>query len=220
MFVSQATPGGLVQHRADGTGKDSVVVSGLIDEGAIAPDGSWVLFRVGATGTVSRGRDILGIRRGDTARVPLVVTRYDEEAAMVSPDGKWLAYQSDETGRTEVFVRSFPNTDAFKKQVSSGGGEAPLWSRDGRELYFVSGAHDMMASRVTPGAPLGMSEPAPLFRISEDLLQVEYAFYTPWDIARDGRFIMARQAHSAGDQSAVIVVAENWLRELKAKMKR
>ncbi len=192
LFISfiSARPG-VLKHRADGLGSDSLLLPGVVDEAVLSRDGSWLLLRAGSLGAVSGGRDVTGVRIGaDTTRVPLIVTRFDEEAIALSPDGRWLAYQSDETGRTEVFVRPFPNTSAFKHQVSNGGGTAPLWSRDGRELFFVSAGANMMAARVTPGSSVTIAAPVPLFHIADDLLQVEYAFYTPWDVARDGAYVV------------------------------
>ena len=220
-FVSLRSAAGLYQHRADGLGADSLLFKGVIDEGVRSPDGAWLVTRAGSKGSVRRGRDITGVRLGvDTARVPLIVTQFDEEAIAISPDGKWIAYQSDESGRTEVFVRSFPNTNAFKHQVSNGGGAAPLWSRDGRELFFVSATNDMMTARVTAGSPLSVAAPVPLFHIPNELLRVEYAFYTPWDLAADGRFIMARARRTDAGNAKSVVVAENWLTELKAQVRR
>ena len=218
-FISASM--GTVQHRADGLGGDSLLKAGVSDEAVLSPDGRWLVLRTGSNGSVAGGRDITGVRIGaDTARVPLIVTAFDEEAIALSPDGKWIAYQSDETGRTEVFVRAFPNTSEFKHQVSNGGGTAPLWSRDGRELFFVSPGADMMSARVTAGAPIAIAAPAPLFHIADDLLKVEYTFYTPWDVAADGRFIMARARGGAAGLATSVVIAENWLTELQARMKR
>ncbi len=218
-FISASM--GTVQHRADGLGGDSLLKAGVSDEAVLSPDGRWLVLRTGSNGSVAGGRDITGVRIGaDTARVPLIVTAFDEEAIALSPDGKWIAYQSDETGRTEVFVRAFPNTSEFKHQVSNGGGTAPLWSRDGRELFFVSPGADMMSARVTAGAPIAIAAPAPLFHIADDLLKVEYTFYTPWDVAADGRFIMARARGGAAGLAPSVMIAENWLTELQARMKR
>ena len=210
---------GAIQHRADGLGGDSLLKAGVVDEAVLSPDGAWLVLRSGSNGSVAGGRDITGVRIGaDTASVPLIVTSFDEEAIALSPDGKWIAYQSDETGRSEVFVRAFPNTSAYKHQVSNGGGVAPLWSRDGRELFFVSPGADMMSVRVTAGSPIAIGAPAPLFRIADDLLKVEYAFYTPWDVAADGRFIMARARAGTKGTPTSVVIAENWLTELRARM--
>jgi len=220
-FLSSRSAPGVYQHRADGAGLDSLLIAGTMEEAVRSLDGAWLLLRDGAVGSVRGGRDIKGVRLGtDTNRVPVIVTPFDEEAIALSPDGKWLAYQSDETGRTEVFIRSFPNTETFKRQVSNGGGAAPLWSRDGRELFYLSATKDMMAARVTAGAPISVGQPAALFHVPDDLLTVEYDYYTPWDVAADGRFIMARVHRAEGNASSIVVVAENWLTELKARVKK
>ncbi|MBX9929609.1 MAG: protein kinase [Gemmatimonadaceae bacterium] len=221
--TSSRTPPGVYLRRADGTGTDSLLSSAaLIDEGTLSPDGTWLVARQGSNGSVAGGRDIRIARPGvDSALKPLIVTPSDETSPRISPDGRWIAYQSDETGSNEIFVRSFPNANSVKYQLSTGGGVAPLWSRDGRELFFVSPSHDMMATKVTvAGGALSFSAPVALFRIPEELLQVEYAFYTPWDVAADGRFLMARMRISAGAAGTTVVIAENWLSELKARMKR
>ena len=221
-FLGARQPGGIYRHRADGTGADSLLVGGnAMDEAVISPDGRWLVLREGSVGAVSGGRNIMGLRLGtDTVPVPVLATQFDEEAIALSPDGKWLAYQSDETGRTEVFVRPFPNTDAGKKQVSSGGGVAPLWSRDGKELFYLSRSREMMAARVTPGVMIDVSAPVALFRVRDALLGAESDWYTPWDVARDGRFIMARLVSGGTYEVGAVVVVENWIAELEAKMKR
>jgi len=197
--------------------------AGLVDEAVLSPDGTWLLVRDGASGSVRGGRDIRGLRLGvDTALAPLIATRFDEQAVSVSPDGRWVAYHADETGRNEVFVRSFPRTDDVKRQLSSTGGSSPLWSRDGRELFFVNENREMMSAAVVSAtdadAPIQFARPVPLFRVPDDLLNVEYAFYTPWDVAPDGRFLMARSVPVAGGEQSRIVIAENWFTELKAKL--
>jgi serine/threonine-protein kinase len=220
-FFSAGGVSGIHQRRADGAGSDTLLLAGQIDEAVTTLDGSWLLFRIGARGSVAGGRDIRGIRLGgDTAQVKVVVTPFDEEAITPSPDGKWLAYQSDETGRTEVFIRSFPNTEGFKRQVSNGGGAAPLWARDGRELFYLGQDKTMMVVRLTGGSPITISQPATLFRVHDDLLSVEYEFYTPWDVTADGRFIMARARRVTDRVVTPIVVAENWFSELKARTRR
>ncbi len=220
-FVGVRRPGGIYRHRADGTGTDSLLVKGTMDEAVTSPDGRWLVIRQGSVGSVSGGRNIMGLRLGiDTVPVPVLSTEFDEEAVALSPDGKWMAYQSDETGRTEIFVRPFPNTEAGKRQVSSGGGVAPLWSRDGSELFYLNRSHDMMSARITAGAMIEVAAPVVLFHVRDALLGAESNWYTPWDVARDGRFLMARLAGASNDQAGAIVVVENWLSELQAKAKR
>src|SRR5690348_4195400 len=103
-----------------------------------SPDGHWLVLRTD-NGTAGAG-DLVGVRvGGDTTPVPLVATGFTEQEPAISPDGRWLAYASNESGANEVYVRPFPATTAARWQVSTGGGEAPRWSSDGRELYFYDG---------------------------------------------------------------------------------
>jgi len=219
-FVTARQPGGLYLHRADGAGADSVLYEGVVDEGMVTPDNARLILRQGSLGAVAGGRNITGLRLAtDTAPKPVLATEFDEEAIALSPDGKWLAYQSDETGLTEVFVRPFPHTESGKQQVSSGGGLAPLWSRDGKELFYLRGDRNMMAARMLPGATIRFADPVALFRVPDELLGAEAMYYTPWDVARDGRFLMARLVVGEAAQAGALVVVENWIEEFKAKVK-
>ncbi len=214
-FVS---PDGLSLRRADGTGRDSLLVRGQLDEGLMSPDGRWVVFRRGATSAASGGRDIFGFRPGvDSAPVPLLATPYDEMAMSLSPDGRWMAYQSDESGRIEVFIRPFPNTTDQKVQVSSAGGTGPVWARNGRELFYLRDDGIMMAVPIIGGPVLRLGEPEQLFRLREDLSYLEARYSAPWDVGPDGQFIMARSVDAGAGARTPLVVVENWFEEVKAK---
>jgi eukaryotic-like serine/threonine-protein kinase len=222
IFASNRVPWGIYQRRADGAGSDSLLVklTNVPQEAVLTHDRTWLLVRQGGNPGPG-GRDIFGEQIGvDTALKPVLATKYDEEAIAPSPDGKWFAYQSDETGRTEVFIRSFPDVNDVKRQVSSGGGVAPLWSRDGRKLFFLDRTNDMMSVTVSPGATLTLGKPVKLFPVPDDLLQVQMQYYTPWDIGPDGRFIMVRTVGSQPTAATRIVVVENYFQELKAKLKQ
>ena len=221
MFNSTRMVNGLYRRRADGTGEDSLMVQGAFDEGAISPDGRWILLRSGATSAAAGGRDIFAVEIGvDSVPRPFLASPYDEEAIAISPDGRAVAYQSDETGRNEVFVRRFPDVEAGKLQISEAGGTGALWSRDGRELYYRNSNAEMIAVRVTVGLKLQAGEPRVLFRIPADVAVVDAAYYTPWDVASDGRFIMARSVAGPSQLEAPLIVVENWFEELKAKVGR
>jgi hypothetical protein len=138
---------------------------------------------------------------------PLVVTPAYEGGPELSPDGRWLLYQSDASGQPEVYVRRYPNLDR-QWQVSEGGGVQPRWSHNSREIYYRSGlgvvAVTLDASRGEPA----FGKPATLFR-------GEYAFggnvsIANYDVMPDGRFIMLRQSGS----SVLGRVVTNWTNEL------
>ncbi|MBX3174468.1 MAG: serine/threonine-protein kinase [Gemmatimonadaceae bacterium] len=222
-YVTYVMDDGIHMRRADGTGGDSLLIAERLNEGAISPDGKWLVLRRGALGAVSGGRDIYGVRLdGDTTRVPLIVTPYDENAFMISPDGRWIAYESDETGRQEIFVRPFPETRENKVQVSVDGAITPAWSRDGRELYFVRARDNvMMAARVQPGPEFRTAAAESLFVLPQATSNLLRSWYTPYDVMADGRFILVR----AGTQveylsSRPIEVFENWWDPKTAALRR
>ena len=133
----------------------------------------------------------------------------DATNGRVSPDGRWIAYQSIEAGgQPEVFVQQFPGTSR-KWTVSTGGGTFPLWARDGRELYYRA-ADWMMAVRIESRPEFSMSVPQRLFQIPNGPAFRRTSLY---DVAADGRFLMI--THESQNPSQINVVL-NWFEELKA----
>jgi Tol biopolymer transport system component/tRNA A-37 threonylcarbamoyl transferase component Bud32 len=203
-------------RRADGTGSDSIIWMGRADEGLLSPDGRWIVLRMGATSAAAGGRDMFVMRVGeDTVPRPLLATPFDEMSVELSPDGRWIAYQSDETGRPEVFLRPFPNVGDGKVQVSSEGGTGPLWSRNGREFYYLRRDEMMMAVPIAPDGTPRAGDQREMFRRSGPLADLNAVYYTPWDVAADGRFIMTRSVTNSEAQPAMLVVVENWLDEVR-----
>ena len=98
---------------------------------------------------------------GERTPVPFLVTPFNERSPMFSPDGRWLAYVSDESGRDEVYVRSYPETGK-KVPISAEGGTDPVWSKNGRELFYRSG-DSLMAAPVKTGTAFTVSKPQKLF---------------------------------------------------------
>ncbi len=209
-------------RRSDGTGRDSVILAGQVNEVKMSPDGKWLLVRAGAASSVSGGRDILAMRIGvDSALQPLLASAtYDETAPSLSPDGNWLLYQSDESGRREIFIRPFPDVDRLRVQVSVDGGEAPLWSRDGREIFFLSSDRRMMAVSFAAAVTPTMASPRALFTVPRALLGVETAYTTPWDVAADGRFLMTRTVGQVAGSAPVPIITYNLFTELRARLGR
>jgi Tol biopolymer transport system component len=139
---------------------------------------------------------------GEHKLTPFMQTPFNERAARFSPDGKWLAFSSDESGRYEIYLAPFPN-GGRKWQVSNAGGGTPLWSRDGKELYFIARDNTIMAATIAMvnGEPkIGI--PTVLFKAHPR--NFDFAVY---DVTRDGRFLIS----SAPDESsAPLTLISNW----------
>ena len=187
----------------------------LIFEAVWSEDGKWLVVRTGGVAGQVGGRDIWGLQLGvDTVPVPLVTSEFDERAIALSSDGRWLAYESDETGRNEVYVRPFPATEGGKWQVSTNGGSAPLWAHSARELFYLGPQNELVAVQVVSGPESWTTEP--LFTVGPEY--VSSANYTWFDVAPDDqRFLMVRIPPGAAQTSELIVV-ENFFEELKAKV--
>jgi serine/threonine-protein kinase len=214
----------LYKHAADGTGTDELVYAMKtnpgIYEGAWSPDGKTLALRAGGTVSVVGGRDIMIVQPGvDSAPRKLIASdQFDESGIALSPDGKWIAHESNETGRTEVYIRPFPNADAGKWQVSTEGGRAPLWSRNGRELFFVDGTRTMVSAPVTFGTGAQIGLRTKLFKLRDEIYLANQENYTPFDIAPDGRFLMARTMRTTAAKISPIVVTGNWFTELRTRL--
>ena len=164
----------------------------------VSPDGAWVILRDGEP----QGFDVSRLALGPDHRVePLVHTPFSEQNGEVSPDGRWLAYQSNDSGRAEIWVRPFADVNGGRWLVSAGGGFQPLWSRDGREMFYrdLTGAVMRVAIEVGPG--WAADTPTMLFGAGQYYFGYGEAFGRTYDISRDGRrFLMIKDV--APDQSS------------------
>ena len=176
----------------------------------VTSDGTWVVF--------SSNGDLFALGTGgDTVPRTLVEDAGIQTNPVVSPDGKWLAYQSDESGVLHVYVRPFPDTKVARRQVSSVGGALPRWSPDGRELLYVeTGSADLISVPVVPGAAFATGVPSRLFNLTP---------YSPttlmtFDVARDGaRLLLSRAVGSVTPKPDELVLVQNFIEEVKAKVK-
>jgi eukaryotic-like serine/threonine-protein kinase len=220
----------LFAQAANGTGIVERLTSGPNYQAAyfVAPDGMSVLgYEVAATTgadivrfplSAPVGRSAPGSPSGSATRTvePLARTPFREWNLAISPDMRYLAYQSNESGVDEIYVRPFPGVDGGRWQVSMGGGTLPVWSRDRRELYYLDATNTLMAVPVQPsGTTFAWGEPVELFKASYALFDGSERSY---DVSPDGqRFLMIKE-HVADGQDAVpppLVVALNWHEELK-----
>jgi len=208
----------IMRRRADGSGGVERLLSSdkSLAEALWIGDGQTLVLR-----TTVPTRDILLFRPGvDSAPRPLVAsTRFDERAPTLSPDGKWIAYQSDESGRDEIYVRPFPATDSGRWQVTTNGGEEPLWGRSGREIFFRAPSGEMMAASVSLSTPFTSGVPHILFMAKA---YVRAPSYRAYDVTGDDqRFVMLRPV---GDSLQALpnqlVVVDNWFAELLPKLRQ
>lgn len=128
-----------------------------------------------------------------------------ERSSALSPNGRWLAYTSDESGRAEVYVRPFPDVEAGREQISTAGGRRPRWSADGRELFFQSGS-SLMAVAVESGTRFTAGPPKALFDAGPRI--------AAWAVAADGGFLMERVTRGL----LQLQIVEHWFEELKARV--
>jgi serine/threonine-protein kinase len=157
---------------------------------------------------------------GDRARKPLLQhDKYSELQPQISPDGRWMAYTSDESGQYEVYVRPFPEVNKGRWQVSTSGGNNPLWSPHGRELFYLSN-DSVMAVSVETGPTFSLGTPKTLFRLT--YVAGSASVGTPWDISPDGRrFLMIKQSQSNASENVgprKINIVLNWFEELKQRV--
>jgi len=140
----------------------------------------------------------------------LLRTRFDEAEGQVSPDGRWLACVSDESGRLEVYVQPFPG-GGERYQVSASGGITPRWAKDGRELFFMTQSGEIAAVRVTGNASrFACSIPRILFRVPGLTASVP-AFRTAYAVADDGRFLI--NVNPTDHTPATITALVHWQRQ-------
>jgi hypothetical protein len=148
---------------------------------------------------------------GDRKPVPLTQNTYVTNSARFSPDGHWVAYSSNESGRFEVFVMPFGG-GAGKWQVSSQGGLQPLWRRDGKELFFWSADNTLMSAPITvsaAGVEIGAAQP--LFRFNNPLGIL--GVVSPYDVSADGQCFVLISTPQQTPRPMTLVT--NWTEELK-----
>jgi serine/threonine-protein kinase len=184
-----------------------------VDEAEYSSDGRWIIFRGGSGG----GRDIYAIRPGlDSVAQAIVNGPAEEFSPALSPDGKWLAYASDETGITEVFVRPFPDAGSGKYPVSRNGGSEPRWSHSGRELFYRDGTERLVSAEIAPGDGFRILVEKPLFAAGDYVSDNRNHSY---EVALDDRsFFFIRGGRSAEARNQLVVTL-NWFEELKRQMK-
>jgi Tol biopolymer transport system component len=200
----------IYQKLASGVGQDELLFK---DETGTAtyswsPDGRFILYTRGNPGN---NLDVWVLPlEGDRKPFPFLQTPFDEGSARFSPNGRWVAYRSNESGRDEVYVQTFPASGG-KWLVSPNGGYAPQWRGDGKELFYISGESKVMAVEVKPGNSFELGVPKALFDLAPvgaTLVNISFA------VTADGqRFLFVRQGGESTSLQYTVVV--NWTAELK-----
>ncbi len=197
---------------ADGSGPEQVV----LEEDAfdwpedVSPDQKYLVYLRAVTdrntGTALWALPLFGSERRP---FPIVSSAFNTLAASVAPSGKWMAYECNETGRFEVYVTSFPEGGA-KWQVSTNGGSAPKWRGDGKELFFLDPADNLMAVDVNPSSvPIQMGTPHALFRAPgvQNTLG-------PYVVTADGKKFLINSG-DVKEENQPLTLVQNWPTQLK-----
>jgi Tol biopolymer transport system component len=180
---------GLYQKNSNGIGDEELLLKA---ESSLVPedwslDGRFLVYMLTDRG----GRDVGFLPlAGDRKPVPFLNTAFLERHAQLSPDGRWMAYASNESGAYEVYVQSFP-AGGGKWQISTGGGVQPRWRHDGRELFYLAPDNKMTSVAVRAGATFEAGTPEALFQTRSAGLAPSTTFSQQYDVTRDGqRFLL------------------------------
>lgn len=203
--------GDLFQKASNGTGNETNLFKSPIGKVPtdISPDGKFLAVNLDNAKT-QQDLWILPLS-GDRILFPFLQAAYNENTGRFSPDGRWIAYTSDESGGSEIYVRPFPAKDAGKWQVSNSGGILPRWNHNGKELFYVSTDKNMLMSvEIKPGDAFESGQPKPLFEMPTPTI-VDDALY---DVTPDGqRFIVSSPPGRQYPSTVTVVV--NWTADLK-----
>ena len=206
-------------HRVDGVGapqQSTDTAAGKLQPfpNAVTPDGKQMVFR--AAGTSGKNDLYLSPIGGDKSFKALLATEHDEFNADFSLDGKFFVYISDLSGRPEIYVRPFPDVDGGQWRVSTAGGTEPVWSKTGREIFYLAPDGKLMAVSVDTTKGVTLGKPQVLFDASAYFFG---AIGRNYDASADGkRFIMVKDIRTPGEiRPNPLTIVLNWAERLKAK---
>jgi Tol biopolymer transport system component/tRNA A-37 threonylcarbamoyl transferase component Bud32 len=209
----------LYRVRADGSDKPERLFptdTSQIEEADWSRDGHWVAYR---SGTIAGLRDIYARRLdGDTARIAIAAGPADEYMPALSPDGRWIAYVSLESGQEEVYVRPFPQADRARWQVSTAGGTSPVWAHSGRELFYIAPGDTLVSASVAGAADFRVTGHHSLFSTRPFVLP---PYHQAFGVRPGDRtFVMLQRSSAAGPETRRLTVVLNWFTELDGKVRK
>jgi len=217
VFASQSAAdfSNLFWQAADGTSAAERLVDSkrIQTPSSVSADGRTLFFE-----ELTASSDVYALSLdGERKARALIATMFAERNAELSPDGRWLAYQSTESGRNEVYVRPFPDIEQGRWQVSAGGGRQPLWASNSRELFFVDPESRIVAVPVQPGPSFSAGDARVV--VDTPVVPEQPGFSgRNYDVSRDGRrFLIVKDSVNDDRPSAPspIGVVQNWFEELK-----
>ena len=216
VFRSSRDGGGLFWKAADGTGQVERLKDGAARPYAWAADGRLIFEQAGDIGVLTM--------EGERTVEMLLDAGFAEREPALSPDGRWLAYISNETGTPLIYVQPFPNIDDGLWNVSLGFGADPVWSPDGRELFYrIQGGADLMVAQIETEPTFSSRTPEPLFSQSGYAIVGGGGTGRRFDLAPDGDRFIFRKSGTVGqtsddDSFTGMIFVENWFEELKARV--
>jgi eukaryotic-like serine/threonine-protein kinase len=209
IFYSSGAPSDIYWRPADGGAPAERLLQrdGSQYASSWSSDGQILVFHEG----VPNQYDIWSLPIGGTPR-PLIVTPASELGGRLSPDDRWLAYESNESGRFEIYVRPFPNVSGGKWMISTSGGQRAVWGPDGKELFYHVGSSMMSVAVETGGTSFKAGNPKPLFSGPFDMT------YTGYALTKDGRFILVEiDPHARPTQLQAVL---NWSEDVTRALER
>jgi len=215
--IAYAGNPGLVTKASSGLGDPEVVLSsvtsGAVFTSSWSPDGRYIIYT--KRGVKTRLDLYAVLLEGERKEIPLLNSPFDERSPALSPDGKWLAYDADDTGSTEIYVQRFlpdGNGAPDRKLVSTKGGRMAVWSRDGKELFFISADGQLMSAEVkASGDAIEFTEPKVLFQTR---MLAAFGSVHEFDVSPDGqRFLIGTLVGESKVPSPTVIL--NWSADLK-----
>ncbi len=197
---------------SNGSGADELIIKGVgfAFPDSWSPDGKYLLYEKNAGAKTKFDLWVLPMF-GDRTPFQYLETDFVDAHGQFSPDGRWVAYGSDESGRAEVYIQSFP-IGSGKWQISTSGGDQPQWRRDGKELFYIGADRVLMSVPIAGGASVSPGRPEALFQTNTPITGLTDARNTFTPAADGNRFLMTSVVNPEAPPPLTVVL--NWAADL------
>jgi eukaryotic-like serine/threonine-protein kinase len=207
----------IYQKPSTGVGNDELVFNSDSSEIPVSwsPDGRYMVFSRLKTGAGPAGADTwVMTMTGERKITPFVESPFDKAQARISPDGRWIAYTTNDSGMYQIVVQSFPDPNGGKWQITAQGGIEPKWRHDGRELYYLALDGKLMSVPIKADRTFTAGAPMALFETPLTVSRGQFPRDRRYDVAADGRFLIAAPVSTG---SAPLTAIVNWFSGLEKK---